>query len=84
VWWHPDLIHAVEPVHTGTAPSNVMYIPAAPDCARNRAFLPRQWEAFASGRSAPDFPPDDLETGFSGRAAPDLLSPLGRRQMGVA
>ena len=84
VWWHPDLIHAVEPVHTGRAPSNVMYIPAAPECARNRAFLPVQWQAFTSGRSAPDFPPDDLETEFAGRAGPDLLSPLGRRQMGVA
>ena len=83
VWWHPDVIHAVEPVHTGTAPSNVMYIPASPDCARNRAFLPVQWAAFEAGRSAPDFPPDDLETGFAGRAGPDLLSALGRRQMGA-
>jgi len=83
VWWHPDLIHAVEPVHTGTAPSNVMYIPASPDCARNRAFLPVQWAAFEAGRSAPDFPADDLETGFVGRAGADLLSALGRRQMGV-
>ncbi len=83
VWWHPDLIHAVEPVHTGTAPSNVMYIPASPECARNRAFLPVQWQAFVSGRSAPDFPPDDLEAEFVGRATPDLLTPLGRRQMGA-
>jgi len=83
VWWHPDLIHAVERVHTGAAPSNVMYIPASPACARNRAFLPVQFAAFESGRSAPDFPPDDLETGFVGRAGPDLLSALGRRQMGV-
>ncbi len=84
VWWHPDLIHAVEPVHTGMAPSNVMYIPAAPACARNRAFLPRQYAAFLDGRSPPDFPPDDIETGFAGRAGPSMLNPLGRRQMGVA
>ena len=83
VWWHPDLIHAVEPVHTGTAPSNVMYIPAAPACARNRAFLPRQYAAFVDGRSPPDFPPDDIETGFAGRAGPGLLSALGRAQMGA-
>jgi hypothetical protein len=83
VWWHPDLIHAVEPAHTGRGFSNVMYIPASPECPRNRAFLPVQWQAFVSGRSAPDFPPDDLETTFAGRATPDLLTPLGRRQMGA-
>jgi hypothetical protein len=82
VWWHPDVIHAVEPAHTGRTPSNVMYIPAAPDCPRNRAFLPRQLAAFEAGTSPPDFPPDDLETGFAGRAGPELLNALGRRQMG--
>jgi len=83
VWWHPDLIHAVEPVHTGRANSNVMYIPAAPDCPRNRAFLPRQFASFAAGTSPPDFPPDDLEVAFAGRAGMEALSALGRRQMGV-
>ncbi len=83
VWWHPDLIHAVEPVHGGQANSNVMYIPAAPDCPRNRAFLPRQWKTFAAGTSPPDFPPDDLEVAFTGRARVEALSALGRRQMGV-
>lgn len=81
VWWHPDLIHAVEPAHTGAAESNVIYIPAAPDCPRNRAFLARQWPAFLDGRSPPDFPADDLETGFAGRAGAADLSPLGRAQM---
>jgi hypothetical protein len=84
VWWHPDLIHAVEAVHTGAAPSNVMYIPSAPHCARNAAFLPRQLAAFEAGRSPPDFPADDLETEFSGRAGIELLTPVGRRQMGLA
>jgi hypothetical protein len=83
VWWHPDLIHAVEPAHTGRAPSNVMYIPAAPACPRNRGFLPKQLAAFEAGRSPPDFPPDDLETDFVGRASVEALSQLGRRQMGL-
>ncbi len=82
VWWHPDLIHAVEPAHTGQAESNVMYIPAAPDCPRNRAFQARQWQAFVEGRSPPDFPADDLEVTFAGRAAPGDLTALGRQQMG--
>ena len=64
VWWHPDLIHAVEARHEGMAESNVMYIPAAPDCPRNRSFLSRQLASFTAGRSPPDFPADDLETGF--------------------
>jgi hypothetical protein len=83
VWWHPDLIHAVEARHAGTAESNVMYIPAAPDCPRNRAFLARQLPAFLSGDSPPDFPPDHLERDFAGRAGVDLLTALGRRQMGL-
>ena len=31
VWWHPDVIHAVEDHHQGSDYSNVMYIGAAPD-----------------------------------------------------
>ena len=83
VWWHPDLIHAVEVRHDGTRPSNVMYIAAAPDCTRNRAYLAPQLAAFRDGRSPPDFPAEDLEIGFAGRAGPDMLSALGRRQMGL-
>jgi hypothetical protein len=83
VWWHPDLIHAVEARHGGAAESTVMYIPAAPDCPRNRAFLGRQLPAFLAGGSPPDFPADDLETGFAGRAGPESLTELGRRQMGL-
>ena len=84
VWWHPDLIHAVGTRHDGRQPANVMYIPAAPDCPRNRAALAAQRAAFCTGRSPPDFPQDDLETDFTGRAGPELLSALGRRQMGFA
>jgi hypothetical protein len=83
VWWHPDLIHAVEPRHAGTAMSNVMYIPAVPDCPRTRAYLAAQAAAFRAGKSPPDFPPDHLERDFTGRAGPDLLTALGRAQMGM-
>ena len=83
VWWHNDLIHAVEPEHRGTAPSHVIYIAAAPWCAKNEAFLQRQLRAFEEGRSCPDFAPHDLEVDFEGRATINELTPLGRRQMGV-
>jgi hypothetical protein len=82
VWWHPDVLHGVEDRHTGSGYSNVMYIGAAPDCAKNRAFLALQRPAFEAGRSNPDFAPEDYEVDFEGRFAPQDLTSLGRRQMG--
>jgi hypothetical protein len=82
IWWHPDMVHAVEDVHRGTNYSNVMYISSAPDCAKNRAFLELQKTAFLSGKSCPDFAPEDYEADFGGRATIADLSPLGRQQMG--
>ena len=45
VWWHPDVIHGVEDHHTGSGYSNVMYIGAAPACAKGRApsLMRRRW-----------------------------------------
>ncbi|MBX6321868.1 MAG: DUF1479 family protein [Rhodospirillaceae bacterium] len=83
VWWHPDVVHAVEDRHGGRGYSNVIYIGAAPYCAKNAAYLERQKAAFLAGRSAPDFAPEDHEVGFVGRATADDLSDLGRRQMGL-
>jgi hypothetical protein len=77
------VIHAVEDQHRGSDYSNVIYIGAAPWCAKNEAFLARQAEAFLGGRSCPDFAPEDYEVDFSDRAR--LARPvasLGRAQMG--
>ncbi|MFP8968537.1 YbiU family protein [Pokkaliibacter sp. CJK22405] len=82
VWWHPDLIHGVEDVHGGKQYSNVMYIGAAPDCDKNRAFQLRQRQAFEQGKSCPDFAPEDYEVEFKDRATTSELSTLGRIQMG--
>lgn len=82
VFWHTDICHAVADRHAGTDYASVIYIGSAPDCAKNRAYLPRQQDAFLAGRSAPDFAPMDLEVDFAGRATMEDLSPLGRRQMG--
>jgi hypothetical protein len=82
IWWHPDLVHAVEDVNTGRGQSNVMYISAAPDCAKNRAFLELQKPAFLAGKSSPDFLAEDYEVDFNGRATLDDLTPRGRAQMG--
>ena len=82
VWWHPDVIHGVEDRHSGSGYSNVMYIGAAPACEKNNRFLVRQLKAFEAGESAPDFAAENYEVDFEGRFTPDMLSPLGRVQMG--
>ena len=82
VWWHPDVIHGVEDHHTGSGYSNVMYIGAAPACAKNERFLAEQRRAFEAGESSPDFVAEHYEVDFEGRFTADMLSPLGRAQMG--
>jgi Protein of unknown function (DUF1479) len=84
VFWHTDICHAVADRHSGTDYASVIYIGSAPDCPKNRAYLPRQREAFVAGRSAPDFAPMDFEVDFTGRATEADLTPLGRMQMGFA
>ena len=82
VWWHTDICHAVGDEHNGDEYASVVYIGSAPDCAKNRAYLPGQKAAFLAGRSAPDFAQMDFETDFTGRATEADLTDLGRRQMG--
>lgn len=81
VFWHCDVVHAVENEHQGEFDSNVMYIAAAPWCEKNVAYLQRQWPAFVEGRSPPDFAADDFEVDFVGRATAQDLTPLGKQQM---
>lgn len=83
VFWHSDVIHAVEDAHNGSGWSNVMYIAALPACAKNAAYLARQLPAFLDGNSPPDFPADHFEVDFHGRAGVAELTALGRRQLGM-
>jgi len=82
VFWHTDICHAVGDEHAGSEYASVLYIGSAPDCAKNRAYLPKQKHAFLEGRSAPDFAAMDFEVDFHGRATGDDLTDLGRAQMG--
>jgi hypothetical protein len=82
VFWHSDVIHAVEDEHRGAGYSNVMYIASAPACAKNDAYLKRQLPSFIKGESPPDFPADHFEVDFTGRATADDLTPLGKAQLG--
>ncbi|WP_058912686.1 DUF1479 domain-containing protein [Entomohabitans teleogrylli] len=81
VFWHCDVIHAVENEHNGEFDSNVMYIAAAPWCAKNAAYLQRQWPAFIDGKSPPDFAADDFEVDFRGRATESDLTAQGKEQL---
>jgi len=84
VFWHSDVVHAVEDEHKGRGYSNVMYIGATVGCAKNRAYLSRQAPAFLTGRTPPDFAADDFEVDFTGRGNEADLTPLGRSQMGLS
>lgn len=83
VFWHPDVVHAVENEHRGSGYSNVMYIAATVGCGKNGAYLEKQASAFLSGKTPPDFASDDFEVDFRGRATEKDLTPLGRSQMGL-
>lgn len=83
VWWHPDVVHAVEDQHQGDEQANVIYIAATPSCPKNRLYARRQAEHFLDGRSSPDFPDQNFEVNFTGRATLDDLTPLGREQMAL-
>ena len=83
VFWHSDVIHAVENEHRGSGYSNVMYIASTPGCAKNTAYLASQAETFLSGKTPPDFAPDNFEVDFKGRGNEADLTPLGRSQLGL-
>jgi hypothetical protein len=83
VFWHSDVVHAVENEHKGAGYSNVLYIASAPGCAKNSAYLEKQAPAFVAGKTPPDFAPDDFEVDFVGRATVQDLTETGRRQLAV-
>ena len=83
VFWHSDVVHAVENEHKGQGYSNVMYIAATVGCEKNSAYLARQAPAFLAGKTPPDFAPDDFEVDFRGRGTENDLTALGRSQLGL-
>ena len=83
VFWHTDVVHAVENEHNGRGYSNVMYIASAPGCAKYSAYLKRQAPAFLEGKTPPDFAPDNFEVDFVGRGTLADLTELGRSQLGI-
>jgi Protein of unknown function (DUF1479) len=84
VFWHSDVVHAVENEHRGSGYSNVMYIASTPGCAKNSAYLPQQAQTFLEGKTPPDFPADNFEVDFAGRGTVTDLTDLGRSQLGIS
>lgn len=56
VFWHSDVVHAVEDQHNGKGYSNVIYIGSTVGCPKNAAYLPGQAQAFLAGKTPPDCP----------------------------
>jgi hypothetical protein len=83
IFWHCDVVHAVENAHRGTGYSNVMYIPSVPGCPKNNAYLKRQAISFLTGKTPPDFPADNFEVNFVGRGTLADLDEHGRLQLGI-
>ena len=81
VWWHGDLLHGVGDGTNDERWGNVMYIPAAPWCAKNATYARLCGEAFVEGRSPGDFAAEDYEVDFVNRAGLADLNDTGRRQL---
>ncbi len=82
VWWHCDMVHAVQDVQDQQGWGNVMYIPAAPWCPRNERYAVSVRDAFECGASPADFPPEDYETDWEGRFLKSELNERGLRGLG--
>ena len=83
VWWHPDVVHAVEDLHSGTGYSNVVYVGSTPYCKKNLDYSKKQAEKFLQGKSPPDFAPEDYEINYKNRATINDLTELGKKQLSL-
>jgi len=81
VWWHPDVVHAVEDQHLGKGYSNVVYVGSTPYCEKNLVYAKKQSKKFLEGKSPPDFAEEDYEVNYKNRAKISDLPPLGKKQL---
>lgn len=81
VWWHCDVIHAVAPVKEQRGYGNVMYIPAAPMCDKNRRYAAKVAQALEQGASPADFPRENYEQHWQQRFRTEDLNAIGRRSL---
>ncbi|KAK7419194.1 hypothetical protein QQZ08_010962 [Neonectria magnoliae] len=88
VFWHSDVVHAVDPIHEGPDPATVLYIPAVPLTKRNVEYLQGQKRAALNdGETPPDFAAwgAHYEGGFEGYQSIDTITgPQGRQALGLS
>ncbi|KAF9517190.1 hypothetical protein BS47DRAFT_1326539 [Hydnum rufescens UP504] len=85
VYWHCDVIHAVERVNHGTGDASVMYIPAVPLTENNAEYLAAQLGSFLAGYPPYDFSGGAGEGAFKDRSTADDVYPsaVSRRAVGL-
>ena len=83
VWWHPDVVHAVEEKHLGKNYSNVVYVGSTPYCKKNIDYVRKQAKKFLKGESPPDFAAEDFETNYKGRIKIENLTPLAKKLLAI-
>ena len=83
VWWHPDVVHAVEDKHLGKNYSNVVYVGSTPYCKKNLEYVRKQAKKFLKGESPPDFAAEDFETNYKGRIKIENLTSLAKKQLAI-
>ena len=83
IWWHPDVVHAVEEKHKGKNYSNVIYVGATPYCKKNIDYIKKQSKKFIEGKSPPDFAAEDYEINYKGRIKINDLNELAKKQLGL-
>ncbi|KAJ0143976.1 Uncharacterized protein HZ326_13247 [Fusarium oxysporum f. sp. albedinis] len=80
VWWHSDVIHAVESRHNGKNAAQVFYIPAVALTPKNMEYIRDQKATLLSGRPPPDFPGGTGESEFKSRGTGDDLLTVGGKE----
>lgn len=83
VWWHPDVVHAVEDKHLGKNYSNVVYVGSTPYCKKNLDYVRKQAKKFLKGESPPDFAAEDYEINYKGRIKIENLTSLAKKQLAI-
>ena len=83
VWWHPDVVHAVEDRHSGKRYSNVVYVGSTPYCKKNLKYAKKQSKRFITGESPPDFASENYEVNYLNRATKKDLTDLGKKQLAL-
>lgn len=84
VFWHADMVHAVEVEHNGTNDASVAYIAATPTTDLNKAYIKEQLQDFLAGRPPVDFRRGSSEVNFKGYLGEKAVlgGDDGRRAMG--